>query len=439
MNIKFLYLSFFFTLAMYVPALRGQNPVPAAPQSKSILISGGTAHLGNGQVIQNAVIGFRKGKIDLIADGSTVKLAKDAYDTVIDGTGKQIYPGFIAANTSLGLIEIESVRATVDIRETGIINPNARAGAAFNSDSKILPTLRTNGVLIAQSAPHGGLIAGTSSVFEMDGWNWEDMACRLDDGVYMSWPKQNSRSYSDDGPGPVVQNNEFNKQKSELLKFFGDAKGYAETDKPEEKNLRFEAMRKVFYGTENLYIRADNVKEITESIDFAKSFGIKHIVLVGGNDSWMVTDLLKTNNVSVIYGRVHSLPDKNDDDIDLPFKIPFLLHQAGINYCLSQEGDMEYQQTRNLPFNAGTTAAYGLSKEEALMSITLHAAQILGIDKTTGSLEPGKDATLFISSGDALDMRTNIVEFAFIRGKKLDMYNEQKALADRYKKKYGQK
>jgi imidazolonepropionase-like amidohydrolase len=419
--------------------LQAQNPYPASAQSKSILILNGTAHLGNGKVIENSAIGFKNGKIVLIADATTIRLAKGAYDTTINAYGKQIYPGFIVANTSLGLNEIEAVRATLDYRETGTINPNARAGVSFNSDSKILPTMRVNGILTAQVAPRGGLMAGTSSVFSLDGWNWEDMACRLDDGMYMSWPKLNTRSYSDDGPGPLVANDNFSKQVTELHQFFSDAKAYCESEKPEERNLRFEALRKVFNGKENLYLRADNVKEITESVDFARSFGIPHITLVGASDSWMVTPLLKSANVSVILGRIHSLPEKNDDDVDLPFRVPFLLHQAGICYCLSQEGEMEFQLNRNLPFNAGTTAAYGLTKEEALQSITLDAARILGIDKTTGSLEEGKDATLFISSGDALDMRTNKVEAAFIQGRTLDMNNEQSALYERYKKKYGQK
>jgi imidazolonepropionase-like amidohydrolase len=416
-----------------------QNPYPASAQKKSILIMNGTAHIGNGQVIENSAIGIRNGKIDLIADATTVKLASGAYDTIVSAAGKQVYPGFIASNTSLGLVEIESVRATVDSRETGTMNPNVRAGISFNSDSKIPPTVRTNGILLAQISPRGGLIAGTSSVMELDGWNWEDMAYKLDDGVFMSWPKVSTRNWDDNGPGPLVANDNFSKQVAELKKFFGDAKAYCSIEKSDEKNLRFEAMRKLFQGSENLYIRADYVKEITESVNFAKSFGIKHIVLVGAKDSWIAAPMLKENNVSVMLSRVHSLPDKNDDDVDLPYKTAFLLHQAGINYCLELDGDQEYHLNRNLPFDAGTTVAYGLTKEEALMSITLNPAKIMGIDKTVGSLEQGKDATLFISTGDALDMRTNNVEFALIRGKNLDLNNEQKGLYERYKKKYGQK
>ena len=165
--------------------------------------------------------------------------------------------------------------------------------------------------------------------------------------------------------------------------------------------------------------------------------GVKKTVIVGGTDAWMVTDLLKENNVSVMVNRVHDLPNNEDDDIDLPYKLPALLQKAGILFCLENSGDMEQIHTRNLPFLAGTACTYGLTKEEALSSITFNAAKILGIDKQVGSLEVGKEATLFVSTGDALDIKTNNVEWAFIRGKKLDLNNEQKALNERYLQKYG--
>ncbi|MDQ3047342.1 MAG: amidohydrolase family protein, partial [Bacteroidota bacterium] len=188
---------------------------------------------------------------------------------------------------------------------------------------------------------------------------------------------------------------------------------------------------------QTLYIHANNAKEIIESVNFAKNNGITNVCIVGGKDSWMVTDLLKANNVSVMVARVHDLPDRPEDDIDLPYKLPYLLEKAGILYCLNNEGDMEAMNTRNLPFLAGTAAAYGLTKEQALKAVTLNAAKILGIDKTTGSLEKGKDANLFISTGDALDMRGNNVEAAFVKGKTIDLNNDQKALYEKYKTKYG--
>jgi imidazolonepropionase-like amidohydrolase len=423
------------TLTLLGMAAMAQQP--SEPQKKSILLMNGVAHLGNGQVIENSVIGFKDGKLTLVANAETVRLEQGAYDEVINIQGKHVYPGFIAPNTTLGLVEIDAVRATVDIKDVGVLNPNIRSVIAYNTDSKILPTIRSNGVLLTQVAPRGGLITGTSSVMELDGWNWEDAVLKMDDGVHMSWPSLFSRSWNWEGPGDAEKNKQYENQVSMLKKFFQDAKAYSEAEKTEEKNLRFEAMRGIFKGTQNLYIRANYVKDITESISFAKQFGIKKIVIIGGRDSWMVTDMLKELNVSVMVNRTHDLPERPEDDLDLPYKLPYLLQKAGVLFCLQNEGDMEAPGARNLPFLAGTAAAYGLTKEEAVASVTSNAAKILGIDNMVGTLEVGKNATLFISTGDALDIRTNNVELAYIDGRLLDLNNDQKELYEKYKKKYG--
>lgn len=412
-----------------------QNPTPV--KSKSILLMNGIAHLGNGQVIENSVIGIRDGKIDLVGDATTVKLQQGAYDETISIQGKHVYPGFIAPNSTVGLVEIEAVRATRDYNDVGIFNPNVRSLIAYNTDSKIIPTVRSNGVLLTQVVPRGGMITGTSSVMMLDGWNWEDAVLRADDGVHLNWPLLFSRRWTEEGLGDAEKSKQYEANIAQLKKFFQDAKAYSETEKPEEKNVRFEAMKGIFKGTQNLYIRASYVKDITESISFAQQFGIKKIVIVGGRDTWMVTDMLKENNIAVMVNRVHDLPEKPEDDVDQPFKLPAQLQKAGILYCLQNEGDMEAMGTRNIPFLAGTAAAYGLTKEEAVMSVTSNAAKILGIDNMTGTIENGKDATIFVSTGDALDMRTNNVEMAFIRGKAVDLNNHQKELYEKYKKKYG--
>lgn len=423
-------------LLLATPAL-AQHPVPARPQTKSILIMNGTAHTGNGTVIDNSVIGMKDGKIVLVADARTVRLDMKAWDTTINAQGKHIYPGIIAPNTTLGLVETESVKATRDFYEVGAMNPHIRSIIAYNTDSKVIPTARFNGVLLAQVTPRGGRISGTSSVMELDGWNWEDAACKTDDGIHLNWPSVIARSFSEDGPVSFEKNKNYDSNLAELEKFFTEAKAYGETEKPEEKNLRYEAMRGVFAGTKTLFIHADYVKEITESVLFAKRMNIKKTVIVGGRDSWQCTQLLKENNTAVMLGRTHDLPASAEADIDQPYKTPYLLQQAGILFCIQNEGDMEAPGTRNLPFLAGTAAAYGLGKEEALAAITSSSAKILGIDDKVGSLQEGKDATLFISSGDALDMRGNKVEWAFIRGKKLQLSSEQTELYHTYMKKYG--
>jgi imidazolonepropionase-like amidohydrolase len=417
-----------------------QNPVPAPAQTKSILLLGGIAHLGNGTVIENSAIGFKDGKIILVADATTIRLAAGAYDTTINITGKQVYPGIIAPNSTLGLSEIGAVRATNDYSDVGGYNPHIRSVIAYNSDSKIPPTVRTNGVLVAQITPRSGIISGTSSILQLDGWNWEDMTMKMDDGIHMNWPRMFKRAYAQledyNELPPMKKSEDYDNQRNELKKFFADSKAYSETT-PEVKNLRLEAMKGIFSGAKTLFVHVNYVKEIEDAVHFYKEAGVKKMVIVGGTDSWMVTDLLKENNIPVMVNRVHDLPNRTDDDIDLPYKLPALLQKAGVLFCLENSGDMEEIQTRNIPFLAGTAAAYGLTKEEALTSITLSTAKILGIDARVGSLEIGKDATLFISSGDALDMRSNNVEWAFIRGKMLDLSNNQKALNEKYLKKYG--
>lgn len=405
---------------------------------KSIVVINVTAHIGNDSVISNAIVGIKDGKIVEVLDASKAKVELGNYSEKIDGKGMHLYPAIIAPNSTLGLTEIDAVRATKDFNETGTVLPNVRSQIAYNTDSKIIPTVRTNGVLLAQVTPRGGIISGTSSIMMLDGWNWEDATYKADDGIHINWPRLQTRSWNENDFtfGATEKNKEYSKQVDELKKLFADAKAYNENQST-EKNLRFEAMKGVFDGSQNIYIHANNVKEITEAVYFAKQFEIKKTVIIGGKDSWMITDLLKENNIAVIINRVHDLPDYAEDDVDLPFKLPSLLQKAGVLYCLNNEGDMEAMGTRNLPFMAGTAAAYGLTKEQALKAITINTAKILGIDKTTGSIEVGKDANFFISLGDALDMKTNNVQYAFIKGKLIDLNNEQKELYEKYKKKYG--
>lgn len=414
-----------------------QQPVPAKPQTKSILLMNGIAHVGNGKVFDNSVIGLKDGKIVMVADARVVRIDVSKWDTVINIPGKHVYPGIIATNSTMGLQECESVRATRDQYEVGMYNPEVRSIIAYNTDSKIQPTVRTNGVLLAQITPRGGRISGTSSVVELDGWNWEDATYKMDDGVHVNWPSVVARNF-DSPPFALEKSKTYETELRELENFFREAKAYAANSKPEEKNLRYEAMKGIFDGSKTLFLRADYVKEITEAVAFSKKMGITRMVIVGGRDSWQCTTLLKENNIAVMIGRPHDLPPSADSDVDQPYKTPAMLQKAGVLFCIQNEGDQETHQTRNLAFLAGTASAYGMTKEEALAAITSNPAKILGIDKTVGTLEEGKDATLFISTGDALDMRTNNVELAFIRGKNLQLTNEQMRLYETYKKKYGQ-
>ena len=413
--------------------LTSHAQTPAKPQQRLIGLLNGTAHIGNGTVIEKSAIGFENGELLFVSDAKDY--TRQLGDEVIDITGKQVYPGFIAPSTTLGLVEIEAARATRDFEDVGSINPHVRSEISYNTDSKIIPTIRTNGVLLAQVAPRGGLISGTSSVFTLDGWNWEDAVYNTDDGIFVNWPARYSAGGWWGEPEPMKKNEEYEKRIVALQKFFADAKAYSQNGQS-ELDIRMEAMKGVFTGAKRLFINATLAKDIIEAVYFAKNFAVPHLVIVGAKDASLVTDVLKNNNVAVVLDRVHDLPSSPDSDIDLPFKTPKILQDAGVLYCLSYMGGMETAGMRNLPFTAGTAVAYGLTKEQALSAITLNTAKILGIDATAGTLEGGKDATLFVSSGDALDMRTNNVEMAFIKGRKLDLDNHQKQLYRKFRNKY---
>jgi imidazolonepropionase-like amidohydrolase len=404
-----------------------------AGAQQSTLITNVTVHTGTGTVIENGAVGVKDGKITYVGPAAG---AGTSYGTTYDGQQGHLYPGFIAPNSTLGLVEIEAVRATRDIEETGTFNPNARALVAYNAESEITPTVVSNGVLMAQITPRGGRVSGLSSVVQLRAWNWEDASYRADDGLHVNWPAPYEFKGWWAEPGGIERSKQYEKDYSELLAFFKQGKAYGQPNESRVNDLRNAALKGVFRGTQTLYVHAGQVRQIREAIQFKKDLGIPRLVIVGGTDSYLVADELRDNNIPVIIERLHSLPVRPEDDVDQPYKLPKQLKSAGVLFCLNNEGDQEQSHVRNLPFLAGTAAAYGLTKEEALQSITLNAAKILGIDKSCGSIEVGKDATLFVSTGDALDMRTNNVVKAWILGRDIDLNTRQKELYNRYKAKY---
>lgn len=412
------------------------NISPVKPQSKPVILTGATIHIGNGQVINNGYITFDKGKITAVGEGSGP--ANGGYE-VVNATGKQIYPGFIAPMTTLGLVEVESgARGTVDDEETGELNPHVRSIIAYNTDSKVIPTVRSNGILLAQPTPNGGIISGESSVVQLDAWNWEDAAYKTDIAIHLNWPSAGSNGRRRAAtPGVAQESPAERAQKAidAITRLFTEAKAYSEGTKPSTSNVRFEAMRGLFNGSKKLFIEANTAKQIMQAVAFAKQFGV-NAVIVGGKEAYLVTAALKDNNVSVIIRETQTLPDRDEDDVYLPYKMPKILQDAGVLYGLTGTG---FWRQRNLPFEAGEAVGYGLTKEQALSMITINNAKILGIDKTTGTLEVGKDANLFISTGDALDMITLNVETAFIQGRQINLDNLHKQLYKKFADKYGVK
>ncbi|MEX2512206.1 MAG: amidohydrolase family protein [Cyclobacteriaceae bacterium] len=413
--------------------VHAQVPQPAKAQEQALLLKGGTIHVGNGQVIENGLIGFEKGRITLVEEnnGENGDLSKFK---VIEISGQHVYPGFILANSSLGLEEVSAIRAMNDFNETGDINPNVRSLVAYNTDSKLIAPTRYNGVLIAETTPKGGRIPGTSSVMNLEGWNWEDAVLKEDIAIHLNWP--NKRKGNFDYSTNVVQkeeNKDYQKEVDQLDLLLREAANYTQLDQ-KENNLKLEALQGLFNGEKALMLHTEDAKEIIESVRFFQGHGVKKIVLITGNDALDVSGFLSENSIPVILPPVHGLSDGADEDIYQRFKLPYLLTEAGVMVAISHAGMLG--RARNLPFYAGSAVAHGLKKETALQLITLNPAKILGIDQEVGSLETGKRATLFVSKGDALDMMSNDLLHAFVNGKTIVLENEQQLLHQRYTNKY---
>jgi len=404
---------------------------PADIQQQSLLITNAVVHTGTGTVLENGAVGFDNGIITYVGSADVAP----AFEKTIDAKGKHLYPGFIATNSSLGLAEVDAVRATVDFDELGDFLPHVRTAIAYDAESKIVESMRPNGVLIAQVAPRGGLISGSSSVMQLDAWNWEDALVKADEGIHLNWPNPYSRGRWWLGEDPTLKpNKNYATQVGKIITFFESAKVY-----DSEKNalhLPYQAMKGLFSGEKTLYLHAEDEKQLVDGISTLNKVGVAKIVLVGGNEAPQQLNYLKENNIPVIVSRPHRLPDNEDHHPKAAFQLAAQLVDAGLLVSIDVSGRMERMYTRNLPFYAGSFAAYGMDKEVALQLITLNPAKILGVDAALGSLTVGKHATLFLSEGDALDMRTNIIHHAFIQGREISLETHQTELWKRYSNKF---
>lgn len=419
---------------------------PAPTQDKSVLIFGGITHVGDGQIINNSVIGFTDGKIDLIASSegnwTNEKLGvfsdsnNKKYDTIIDASNHHIYPGIIALNSNLGLVEVDAVRASVDDDESGTYLPEIRSIIAYNAESKAVESMRPNGVLVAQIAPNGGVISGSSSVVQLDAWNWEDAVIKYDQGLHINWPSPYTfgRWWLGEDRG-LKANNNYNKQVNDLKEFFKKSEANMNVDK--SMNLKSRSMKAIFEGESTVYLYADDEKEIVDGVLFFKNFDIKKIVIVGASEAKNQLDFIKENNIPVVVKQPYRFPQSVDSDPRETFMLAKKMIDKGILVSIDPSGAPQSRVSiRNLPFYAGSFSSYGIDKEVALSMITLNPAKMLGIDSEFGTLEIGKSATLFISKGDALDIISNNVTHAFISGRNISLETHQTRLWRRYSNKY---
>ncbi|MCP9765075.1 amidohydrolase [Lacihabitans soyangensis] len=420
-------------LILISQCVMAQNPAAGKSVAGVTVFSNAKIYVGNGKEINNGSLVVENGKITAVAEGDVS--ANYASAKKVNVGGKHIYPGLISPVNALGLTEIEAVRTTSDYQEIGQLNSNVRALIAYNTDSEVIPTVRSNGVLITQATPEGGLISGRSSVMYLDGWNWEDALLKADDGVWLNWPSKMTISFDfATGTRESKKNENYQTTIDELYKFFAQAKLMASENNLFD-NLKLSAMNGVLKGSDRLYIQIGNDKEALDAISFCIAQQIKFPVIVGAVYSETAINALKENNVPIIIPSTHRLPAKSDSDVWEAYKLPFKLFSKGI--LVGMHYNDSYWRTRNLPFVAGTAVGHGLTKAQALSMITLNNAKILGIDKEVGTLEVGKHASFIISEGDILDMRTAKVTQAFIRGAEVSLDDKQKRLAEKYNSKYG--
>lgn len=417
--------------------LFAQVPEPVNDQTKPVLIYNAFIHIGDGNTIQNGFVSFDNGKITDVSS-EDLDLESGTYNNFlkINANGSHLYPGLILPNSKVGLEDISAVRATVDHTEVGELNSNIRSLIAFNTDSEVISTFRYNGILLSQVVPDGSFVTGNSSIMMMEGWNWEDAAYKIDDGMHVKWPRKTYPPSRWSGQTNFRDNPNYKSSVDMINKFLIDSRSYFNLngDENKEVNLKLEAMVDVFNGKKKIYLHVGSREQIIESVQMFQKHGINDLVLVGANDALYAIDFILENDLPVLLNNLHRVPSRNHEDVDLPYKLPYLLQKEGVLVGLTASGSLHSQ--RNLPFLAGTAAGYGLGKEEALKLITSNNAKILGIDNVTGTIMVGKDANIIISKGDILDMKSSVIEYAFITGRKVNLDGKQQILYDRFKRKY---
>lgn len=421
-NLILIFITLGFNASVYATDI-----IPGAKNTSVILIKGGTLHTVADGIKENTDLLIEDGKISQI--GNNLALPKNA--TLIDATGKQVYPGLIGLVTNLGLVEIGAVRSTRDSAETGRATPEVKAHIAYNADSEIIPTIRSNGVTHVQITPDGRGLNGQSSLMQLDGWNWQDALVKAQTGMHLQWPNVGINKAFWERRSAEKQQEANDKARKALDKTFEKIIAYVNARKntPSKTiDLKWEAMRPVLNGTQPLFIHANDYRQIEDAIQFAKIKKLD-IILVSSGDLDKSLKLIKQNHIPVIYTASWGRPNRSDDGMDKAYSMPSLLANNNIEYSLAITGNW---QVRNLAFAAGQSIAYGVPAAQALRTITLNPAKVLGVDDIMGSLTLGKQANIIISSGDLFDHLTHKIETMLIEGRMIDLDNRQKRLAKKY-------
>ena len=420
-------------IIIFVNLIFANDQIPGKKQVRAIAITNAKIFTVTNGIIENGTILFEKGKI--VSIGKNIELQKDI--DIVDANGGFVYPGLISSLSQVGMVEIQAVRATVDLTEVGKFNPNVRAEITLNPDSDLLPTVRANGILLANVLPTGNIISGKSSVIMLDGWTQEDLILKSETGMVLQWPQMRTVNMPWIHTTEEEQKKEREKSLKEINDFISDAKAYKiakEVKQNIKTDLKYESMINVLNKKTPLIVFANDVLQIEAAVEFCENENLK-MILAGGKEAWQIGEKLKKKNIPVLIGQVYDTPNYEWENYNTVYTNSVKLFNAGVTIAIAAEG--EAMSERNLPFQAGSTIPFGLSKEEALKSITINPAEILGVSDKVGSLEIGKDATLFISDGDIFEIPTQI-NYAFIQGKKVDLETKHTILHKKYVEKYRQ-
>lgn len=411
-------------------ATQAHDQVPGAKQQQPIVLQGGTLHTVTQGTLVDTDLVFSDGKITAI--GTDVAIPDNA--EVVDISGQHVYPGVIAMDTTLGLNEIEAVRATRDAREVGEVTPEVAGHIAFNADSEVIPTVRYHGITHAQVVPEGSLVNGQSSLMQLDGWNYQDSLVAAEVGVHVSWPRTYVVDTWWERRSPAEQREANAKALKRLKRVFADAKAYYDAKQADLNMLvdqRWEAMLGLFDGSKKLFVHAEDKRQIEQALDLTQEYGFD-LVLMGARDAWRIAERLAETQTPVVFGSPFGLPARDDEGYDQAFATPARLAEAGVNFAISYPG---YWDVRNLPFAAGQSVAFGLDVEQALKAITLKPAEFLGVADQLGSLEVGKNATFSVSKGDLLDPMGQDLTHLFISGRAVELESRHTELYEKYQQK----
>ena len=403
----------------------------SAESADRLLIRAATIHTVSGTSFTPGEVLISNGRI--VAVGQAITTADSAL--LIDLKSLQLYPGLIAANTSLGLTEISGVRATQDTTEVGNFSPDVHSWIAVNPDSELIPVARAGGITHVQVTPQGGTISGQSGVIALTGWSIEDMIVRKGVALHINWPEMGLQLGAK-SKSPEEQVKDREKKLRELDEFFNEADSYAKAINSGATSLSkhpvWDSMLPVITRKQTIVVQADDLRQIKAAVAWAKRRNYS-IIIAGAKDAWRVADLLAKEKIPVIYDGTYLLPSLENDSYDAQFKAPATLHRANVPLTLSFPiGSWSAANLRNLPHLAAQATAHGLPQNESLRSITLNPAKLMGVDDRLGSIEIGKEATFIAVDGDLLDIRTNVKRM-WIAGNETSLESRHTRLYDRYK------